>query len=187
MARQIVLCILLLGLVVSCGQSPEGRAAPLNQAKEPEITKKAQEASKVSRPTSVTAPAEPGAWDGTKKLKEAILPLGEEIHREVVKGYALSLKAKDPIETELVAAWLAWRVSLARRSPPEQLKQMCDSILLLRPGKAVVESDAFVSPEVDTPFLRFTRAQAQIDRPLAILRTSWVLNGKLSQAEQILV
>lgn len=134
----------------------------------------------------------------------------ELIVTEGPKYWSAALKASDPVETQLVAVWWGWFLTGRPEVPTAEKFQLkvtskipndvkpekqsepsmepCFSIYLLRPRNAPAEPvSTLIVGRDDAPFLRFTRAHAPIERPLAILAAYRPVKGKLSHFEQTLV
>jgi hypothetical protein len=166
MIRKSFQSILVVGIVAACGQSPDQKAAPKQRDKEAENTK----AQVTPNPSSPKL-----SW------------FGEALTEEGAKALSRIFEAKDSVETELLAAWVAWHILGPPGVEAEQTGQPFDNIFLVRPGKATGESNSRLLQEADTAFLRFTRVRAPIERPLAILTKAWRANGKQMYSEQVLV
>lgn len=199
-SRQIVFCGLVLGLLISCRRSADRGAVPVPQAKEEKA--ESPEPSTPSAPSPAIGPAEarlPDAnprgerqatanqWlEATPRGRRFLAELGDTVVRGTVKYVSSALRIDDPVETELIAAWFLWYAGIFPSTGPDTVEQLINSICVIRPGKAAGDPDTTVLVAEGKPYFRFTRVHAQTERPAAILTTSWVIQGKLFQAEQLL-
>ena len=84
---------------------------------------------------------------------------------------------------------MAWFISWGSvpKAEPDEIERMSHSIFLLRPGKPSDEVETTILMADDKPFLRFTRGQAAIERPLAILTGTSVVKAKLFETQRVLI
>src|SRR5262249_27513688 len=107
-------------------------------------------------------------------LAEAVI----EVARDGWKEVSQKLKIADEMEAKLLArAELDW---------PDG-EEVVGSIYLIRPAKEVRNPECIVLKIDGKPFLRFTRAAAPVDRPVALVSSTAVVDGRPVQSEALLV
>lgn len=103
--------------------------------------------------------------------------IGSAIQKGLVEAYE-KLGIADKVEAELISAL----PKVGEAGPGDGL--MC--IYLIRPGKATDGPSTTVLLVDDKPFIRLTRAVAAVQRPMAVITVTAVVNGQPSLSEWFL-
>lgn len=168
-----LVCILLPLAAISCQPSPrpDGATSPSNS--QPEFRKGTITVTIDGREATLEETEVFGAM-GKKLLSEAIHKVINETSTELLK----KLDIADPIETDLFSVSFG-----PETSGGDEL--WC--VYLIRPAKEIKEPRTIVLLRDGKPIIRFTRATAPVERPLAIMSLTSTNGGSLSQTETFLV
>jgi hypothetical protein len=168
----LCVCITLCLAAISCeprarptGESPPTKGQSESEKETMTVTIDGRDATPVEK-------AAFGAW--TKKL------LSDAIHKAINKGiedFFQKLEINDPIEMELFS------VPFGRETSEGDLLW---SVYLIRPGKEVLEPRTTTIMRDGKPVIRFTRAIAPVERPVAIMSLTCTNEGRLSQIDAFL-
>jgi hypothetical protein len=170
--RRLV-CILLPLAAVSCQPpaSPSAPTLPSNGKSDPK-----KETIRVTIDGREATPAEAEAFGalGRKLVSDAIHKAPNEGAQELLKKLDIS----DPMETELLS------VSFG---PETSGGDGLWSVHLIRPAKETKEPRTIVLTRGGKPIIRFTRATAPVERPVAIMTLTVTKDGHPTQTETFLV
>jgi hypothetical protein len=170
--RRLV-CILLPLAAVAC-QLPGNPSAPTPPGNDKSDSKKGTITVTIDGREARPKEAEALGALGTKLLSDAIQKAINEGVQELLK----KLDVGDPIETDLFSAPFG---------PETSGGNELWSVYLMRPGKETKEPCTIVLSRDGKPVIRFTRATAPVERPVAIMTLTFTKNGHLTQRETFLV
>jgi hypothetical protein len=168
-----LICTLLLLASISCQPSDKSgeRSSPShsqNEAKRGAITVTVD--GREGSPEDVQAF---GAW-GKKVLSDAVHKAINDRCKEAVK----KLDITDPLEVALLS------VSF---KPGTWTGDELWSVYLVRPGNETKAPRTIVLLREGRPIVRFTRATAPVERPIAVMSAIGIKDGRLAQVELFLI
>lgn len=168
-----LVCILLPIAAVSC-QPPASPSAATPQTNGKSDSEKGAITVTIDGREATPEEAEAFGSLGKKLLSNAI-------HKAINDGFQEFLEKldiTDPIESDLFSVSLG-----PETSGGEELW----SVYLIRPAKETNEPRTIVLSRDGKPIIRFTRASAPVERPIAIMSVTSRKDGRLSQTETFLV
>jgi hypothetical protein len=179
MITRATIAILCLGFLIGCGSSdkkPEGGDASTRnnnaELEDGSIT--------VTIDGRKATPLEQEAFSHYAKmlLSDALPEILEEMANDVNKK--LDIDLTDRVEADLLS------VSFPSKPETSTDDQMF-SIYLIRPGNEIKEPRTTSLLSEGKPVVRFTRATAPVERPIAVMSMTGTKNGRITQTDMFLV
>jgi hypothetical protein len=169
--RLACLLIPLVAVSCHCASSPTVKPSPSN---EKSGSQKGTITVTIDGREATPEEAEAFGTFGKQLLSDAVAKAANKWWQELRQ----KLDINDPIETELLAEWL--------RSDPSG-GDVLSAVYVIRPAKETKVPRTIVLLRDGKPIVRYTRARAPVEHPVAIITQTFTKDGHLTQSESFLV